>query len=174
MKKTTTFRITAMILFSLLSVTSSFAQDKPKEKKSPAATATGIIVGSTITVNYSQPSVRERKIWGDLVPYNKVWRTGANEATTFETTKDIKVEGVLLPAGKYALFTIPGENEWTIIFNKTASQWGAFKYKEKDDQLRVKVKAEKAPSFTEQLTFFVDKNKVFFRWENLEVGFNVK
>ncbi|MDB5273991.1 MAG: hypothetical protein JWO58_2358 [Chitinophagaceae bacterium] len=163
-----------MIIFSLLFVTPSFSQDKPKEKKSPAATVTGNIAGSTITINYSQPSVRERKIWGDLVPYNKVWRTGANEATTFETTKDIKVEGVLLPAGKYALFTIPGESEWTIIFNKTASQWGSFKYEEKDDQLRIKVKASKAPAFTEQLTFFVDKSKVFFRWENLEVGFGVK
>jgi hypothetical protein len=171
-KNTTIFHMTAMIVFSLLFIASSFAQDKPK--KSPAVTATGIISGSTITINYSQPSVRERKIWGDLVPYNKVWRTGANEATTFETTKDIKVEGVLLPAGKYALFTIPGESEWTIIFNKTASQWGSFKYEEKDDQLRIKVKASKAPAFTEQLTFFVDKSKVFFRWENLEVGFAVK
>ena len=163
--------MTAVIIFSLLFIDSSFAQDEPRE--SPAATATGIIAGSTITINYAQPSVKGRKIWGDLVPYNKVWRTGANEATTFETTKDIKVEGVLLPAGKYALFTIPSENGWTIIFNKTASQWGAFKYKEKDDQLRVKVKASKATAFAERLTFLVDKSKVLFRWENLDVGFAV-
>lgn len=160
------------VLFAFLFVFPSVAQDKPK--KSPAATASGVISGSTITINYSQPSVKERKIWGGLVPYNEVWRTGANEATTFETSKDIKVEGVLLPAGKYALFTIPGETEWTIIFNKTASQWGSFKYEAKEDQLRVKVKSTKAAAFTEQLTFYVEKSKVFFRWENLEVGVNLK
>ncbi|MDB5258006.1 MAG: hypothetical protein JWM14_2701 [Chitinophagaceae bacterium] len=169
---TTSIQIVTAIIFSFLFVFPAVAQDKPK--KSPAATVSGVIGSSTITIHYNQPSVKERKIWGGLVPYNEVWRTGANEATTFETTKDITVEGVVLPAGKYALFTIPGEQEWTIIFNKTASQWGAFKYDAKEDQLRVKVKSAKAPAFVEQLTFYVEKNKVFFRWENLEVGFSVK
>jgi len=148
-----------------------YAQDKPRV--SPSAKTTGTIVGSIVTVEYSQPSVKGRKIWGELVPYDKVWRTGANEATTFETSTEIKVDGQTLPAGKYSLFTIPSEKEWTVIFNKTAKQWGAFKYEEKEDQLRIKVKPSKAPTFVEQLTFFVEGNKVFFRWENVQVGFVV-
>jgi hypothetical protein len=149
-----------------------FAQEK-KERASPPAKVSATVAGSTITVNYGQPSVKGRKIWGDLVPYNKVWRTGANEATTFETSKDIKVEGILLPAGKYALFTIPGETEWTFIFNKTANQWGAYSYDEKQDQLRIKVKPQKTATLNEQLTFYIENNKVLFRWEYLEAGFKI-
>ena len=166
--------ISAFVLLSsalLLATLTTHAQDKPRV--SPPAKASGTIAGSAIAVNYSQPSVKGRKIWGELVPSNEVWRTGANEATTFETSKDIKVEGSLLPAGKYSLFTIPGENEWTVIFNKTWDQWGAYKYDKKADQLRVKVKAAKAPKLVEQLTFYIEGNKVFFRWENVEVGFDV-
>ena len=155
----------------LFTIISSHAQDKPRV--SPPAQIKGIAAGSDLTISYSQPSVKGRKIWGQLVPFNKVWRTGANEATTFETSKDIKVEGQSLPKGTYGLFTIPGETEWTIIFNKKADQWGAYEYDEKKDQLRVKVKPGKAPAFVETLTFFIEGNKVFFRWENLQVGFNV-
>ncbi len=104
----------------------------------------------------------------------KVWRTGANEATTFEVNKAVKVEGKELPAGKYALFTIAGDDEWTIIFNKTANQWGAFKYNESDDALRVKVKPSKAPQFAEKMTFNVDKNgTVTLLWGDKKVDFKV-
>src|SRR6185312_17306339 len=98
--RTRFFLMSAFALLTLVT-TSAIAQDK-KTRTSPPATATGTIAGSTITINYSQPSVKGRKIWGELVPYNQVWRTGANEATTFETSKAIKVEGAALPAGKYA------------------------------------------------------------------------
>ena len=90
-------------------------------------------------------------IWGDLVPYGKVWRTGANEATTFETDKDIMIKEQKLPAGKYALFTIPGETEWTWIFNSVWDQWGAYKYDESKDVLRVKSTPESSSVFHEQL-----------------------
>ncbi len=157
------------VLFSLV----SNAQDNKEKRPSPPAKVTGVVNGSTITIDYSKPSVKGRKIWGGLVPYKEVWRTGANEATTFETSKDIKVEGKVLPAGKYALFTIPTESSWTVIFNKTSKQWGAYDYKEKDDQLRITVNPTKSKQFTEQLTFFIEGNKIFFLWENLEVGFKV-
>ncbi len=162
----------ATIVFAMFLTTSLVAQEK-KERVSPPAKVSATVAGSTITVNYGQPSVKGRKIWGELVPYNKVWRTGANEATTFETTKDVKVEGVLLPAGKYALFTIPGESEWTFIFNKKADQWGAYSYDEKQDQLRIKVKPVKTTALNEQLTFYIESNKVLFRWEYLEAGFKI-
>lgn len=148
------------------------AQDK---KPSPAATATGKAGSANITINYSAPSVKGRKVWGELVPYGKVWRTGANEATTFDVDADVKIEGQSLAKGKYSLFTIPEENgDWTIIFNKTAKQWGSFSYKQEDDALRVKVKSAKSDSFNEALSLSVANSKVYIRWENLEVGFKVQ
>jgi Protein of unknown function (DUF2911) len=151
--------------------------DKPAEKAkpSPAASATGKSGDANIAISYAQPAVKGRKVWGDLVPFDKVWRTGANEATTIEFSKDVKVEGKALKAGKYALFTIPTEGgDWTIIFNKTAKQWGSYDYKEADDALRVKVKAGKAAAFAERLTFDVKDKNVSLAWENLSVGFKVE
>jgi cytoskeletal protein RodZ len=143
-------------------------------KPSPAATTTGKSGDATITLTYAQPAVKGRKVWGDLVPFDKVWRTGANDATTIEFSKDVKIEGQALKAGKYALFTIPTEGgEWTFIFNKTAKQWGSYSYKEADDALRVKVKSAKAAAFTERLTFEVKDKNVVFSWENLSAAFKV-
>jgi hypothetical protein len=165
------FQLTLLITATILTLTSS-AQEK---KASPAATATGKAGKANITINYSAPSVKGRKIWGELVPYGKVWRTGANDATTFDIDADVKVEGQALAKGKYSLFTIPEENgDWTIVFNKTAKQWGSFSYKQEDDVLRVKVKSSKSDSFNEALSISVDKSKVYIRWENLEVGFKVQ
>ncbi|HEY5968119.1 MAG TPA: DUF2911 domain-containing protein [Chitinophagaceae bacterium] len=144
---------------------------------SPAAKASETIEsGAVITINYSQPSVKGRTIGKDLEPMEgKVWRTGANKATVFEVSKDVKVEDKALPAGKYALFTIVNGDEWTIIFNKTADQWGAFNYKETDDALRVKVKGEKAKTFSEKMAFAVDKKgKVSLVWGDKQVEFKVK
>ena len=126
-------RFTFLMLALATAFSASIAQQKPA---SPPATATGKIGAATVTIVYSQPSARGRKIMGGLVPYGEVWRTGANEATTIEFDKPVKIEGKDLAAGKYALFTIPGENEWTIIINKDVKQWGAFKYKQEDDILR--------------------------------------
>ena len=91
---------------------SSNAQNKSRQ--SPPATAMNKVADVSIKVDYSQPSVKDRTIWGDLVPYEKVWRTGANEATTIEFSKDVSVDGKKISAGKYALFTIPGPNEWIV------------------------------------------------------------
>src|SRR5688572_20929448 len=108
--------ILAVLLFNSL----SYGQNKMASPRDSVKTHVG---EANIIVNYGSPSVKGRTIWGKLVPYDRVWRTGANEATTFTTDKALTVEGKELPAGKYSLFTIPGEKEWTIIFNKNAKQW---------------------------------------------------
>lgn len=151
------------------------AQDDKSKRPSPPAKVTETTSsGTVITIDYSQPSVKGREIGKDLAPYGKVWRTGANEATVFEVSKDVKVEGKALPAGKYGLYSIPGKDEWTLIFNKTWKQWGT-KYAEADDALRVNVKPGKAPAFTERLTFNVDKSgKVSLLWGNEKVDFTVQ
>lgn len=158
-----------------LSTSTALAQDAPAQRPSPASSTTQQLKKAKVSINYGSPSVKGRKIWGDLVPFGQVWRTGANEATTFEVDKDVKVQGQLLKAGKYALFTIPGENEWTIIFNKTAKQWGAYKYDQKEDALRVTAKPKKSAAFSEKMTFAISKKGVVsLNWENLQVDFKVK
>ena len=103
-----------------------------------------------------------------------MWRTGANEATVFETDKDVKVNGQTLPAGKYGLFSLSGTGEWTIIFNKTWKQWGAFTYKQADDVLRVKAKATQSATFTEKFTITIDKKgTVTLLWGSNQVSFMV-
>ncbi|SMB99215.1 conserved hypothetical protein [Hymenobacter roseosalivarius DSM 11622] len=156
----------------------AFAQAKMPEDKSkrpsPPATVSTTVGAAKITVDYSRPSMKGRKIFGALEPYGKVWRTGANEATTFEASQAVTINGQALPAGKYALFTIPGEQEWTIIFNKTAEQWGAYKYDEKQDALRVKVKPTKPAQPVEQFTIKADKaGTIMMTWENSQVAFKV-
>jgi hypothetical protein len=148
----------ALLAFSAIS---SHAQEKP----SPARTAEGSVGEAKITVNYSSPAVKGRVIWGDLVPMGQVWRAGANEATTFTTTKDIMVQGKKLPAGTYSFFIIPGESESTFIFNKVAKQWGAFDYNAKEDQLRVSVPSQQASNFEERLIYKIEANKLKISWE---------
>jgi Protein of unknown function (DUF2911) len=141
---------------------------------SPAATAKGTVKGANITINYSSPSVKGRKIWGDLVPYDKVWRAGANEATIFETDKDIKVEGKKLAKGKYSLYAIPGEKEWTIIFNSATGQWGINRdgtttQDPAKDVLRVMVHAKKSSGFQEKLVYTISAKGFDLIWENVDV-----
>lgn len=150
------------------------AQDNAT-RPSPPAQVSQKVGAATLNINYGQPSIKGRTVWGELVPYGKVWRTGANEATTFEIDKDVKIEGQTLTAGKYGFFTIPNEKEWTIIFNKVPNQWGAFKYDDKQDALRVNVKPKKSAAFNEKLLYTVSsKGTVGILWENLEVDFKVK
>lgn len=167
-----------LVLFILCVVAIVAVNAQGKEKpKSPLASSTATIPGgAVITINYSQPSVRGRTIGKDLEPLaGQVWRTGANKATVFEVSKNVTVEGKELPAGKYALFTLVNGNEWTIIFNKTWDQWGAFKYSKADDALRVNVKETKASSFAEALNISVAKTGIVtILWGNDKVSFIVK
>ncbi len=163
----------ALLTFGMAST--SMAQDKSK-RPSPPAEAKATIGDLTISISYGSPAVKGRKIWGSLEAYDKVWRTGANEATTIEVNKDVVINGETLPAGKYALFSIPKEKEdWVVIFNKDAKQWGAYNYSEAKDALRIKVKAEKTEQLTERLTFKVDETGIVtFAWEYLTFSFTVK
>jgi hypothetical protein len=165
------FKISLLILMSFFAISVANAQEKPK---SSAEKVTGTINGATIQINYGSPSVRGRKIWGELVPFGEVWRAGANEATTFETNKELLIEGSKLPAGTYSFFVIPNKDECTIIFNKEAKQWGAYKYKDKEDQLRIKVKPQVASSNTEKLVYSINSNTIVLSWDNWNIGFNVK
>lgn len=163
------FRLLPLMLL-LVSVTACAQNKKP----SPPASVEFKNGAATITINYGAPSVKGREIWGKLVPYGEVWRAGANDATTFETNKDILVEGKTLPAGKYAFFTIPGENEWILIFNKNAKQWGAYGYKQAEDALRVTVKPSVAASANEVLKYEGTSTGFSLLWEKLEVKVNIK
>jgi hypothetical protein len=159
------------LILALLTITFVNAQNKPA---SPPAVASGKINGANISINYSSPSVKGRIIWGELVPFNKVWRAGANEATTFETDKELTIEGKKLPAGKYSFFVLPNEKECVIIFNKVAKQWGAYKYNEAEDQLRVIVKQQITDSNTESLVYSINKNSIILSWEKWNIPFSVK
>ena len=146
---------------------------------SPAATATGTIGAANLTIKYSSPSVKGRAIWGGLVPYDKVWRAGANTATSIENDKDLKVEGKALPAGKYSIYAIPGEKEWTIIFNSQTGQWGVKSATESSldpakDVLRVTVKSKKSASMNERLVYTINDKGIVLSWENLDVPVSIK
>lgn len=175
MKKMTQSRFTALLFSAfVLFALSGNAQDDKLKRASPPAEVSGTVEGTDITINYSRPSVKGRTIFGELEPYGEVWRTGANEATTIEVSTDVEVEGQPLPAGKYALFTIPAEDDWTVVFNKVTDQWGAYDYDEAEDALRVEVTPEETEETTEQLTFEIgDDGEVTMMWANTAVSFGV-
>ncbi|MCY7311273.1 MAG: DUF2911 domain-containing protein [Bacteroidota bacterium] len=161
-------------LLTLITVGACGQSDKSKRPSPPAIVTETVSSGAIVTIDYSQPSLKGRKIGTELAPYGQVWRTGANEATVFEVSKDVKIEGQSLPAGKYGLYSIPGETEWTIIFNKTWKQWGT-QYKEADDALRVKVSPAKVDALNEKMTFVIDKSgKISLSWGDTVVAFMVK
>jgi hypothetical protein len=167
--------ISATILFSSFTANAQ-DEDKSKRPSPPAKTFGAIASGAVITIDFSQPSIKGRTIGKDLEPMKgQVWRAGANEATIFEVNKDVTVEGKTLPAGKYSFFTIDNGNDWTLIFNKTANQWGAYDYKQADDALRVNVSPAKSPTFFEKLAYNIDKSgEVSLNWGNMQVTFLVK
>lgn len=131
-----------------------------------------------VTLVYARPNVKGRKMFGGMEPMDKVWRTGANANTVITFTEAVKIEGQDLPAGEYSLFSIPSKNEWTIIFNKNAKQWGAYTYDQKDDALRVKVKPTATKELTETFTMqFANvtesKATLNLAWENTAVAVNL-
>lgn len=205
MKPAQTFsrRAVALALFLLVAAPVAFAQTtlrlpRPSQKASVMQT-----VGVTdVSITYSRPGVKSRKIWGDapagsaateatldnqntrpkdavIVPYGHVWRAGANEATVFKVTDDVLVNGQPLPAGSYSLHAVPGPSEWTIIFNKDDGQWGSFTYDAAKDALRVKTKPETTTDNQEYLSYTIEPEKentakIALRWERLRVPFTVE
>ena len=146
-------------------------------RPSPQASVTQKVGLTDVSITYSRPGVKGRTIWGDLVPYDEVWRTGANEATIITFSDDVTINGQALAKGTYSLHTLPGRDAWSVIFNNVAEQWGSYSYDAKNDALRVAVKP-RAGAFTEWMTFefpklAVDSAEVVLRWEKLEVPFTV-
>jgi hypothetical protein len=161
----------------LLAATAAFGQQVRTPRPSPKATLTQTVGITDVTINYSRPGVKGRKIWGDLVPYDKVWRTGANEATTIVFSDDVWINGQKLAKGSYSLHTIPTTGDWTIIFNSVADQWGSYSYDAAKDTLRVTAKPEPA-EHREWLTFEIpemttDTAKIVIRWDKVAVPFTV-
>ena len=136
-------------------------------------------VGDTkIAVVFHRPNTKGREVWGkEIVPYGEVWRTGANENTTFEISNDVKINGQILPKGKYGLHTIPNKDEWTIIFNKVNNEWGSFKYDRKQDALRVSVKPSKIETQETMAILFenvkANTSDVVIAWEKVRFPFTV-
>jgi hypothetical protein len=164
-----------LLLPLMLVALSLFAQDPKAQRPSPPGQATFSFAGDNkkITVDYSRPSMKGRKIMGELVPYDKVWRTGANDATLFTTEANLEFGGAKVPAGKYTLFTIPGKDTWTVIVNQETGQWGN-KYNEAKDLVRVKVKPAHLEQPVEQFTISLEhtgeKSGVMkLEWENTSV-----
>jgi len=152
-------RIAFPAVLAILFTTASFAQmGGGGSKPSPAASATcDLGGGKTIKTEYSSPRMKGRKIYGGLVPYGEVWRTGANEATTFVTSADVVVGGKPVTAGSYTLFTVPTADKWTLIINKKTGEWGIpYKY-EKDELARLDMKVSKLPAPVENFTIAYDK-----------------
>ncbi|MBC7588639.1 MAG: DUF2911 domain-containing protein [Chitinophagaceae bacterium] len=143
-------------------------------KRSIKSAAIGNIAPASIKINYHSPGVRGRTIWGGLVPYGEVWVTGAHNATNIEIDKDFKVNGVAIPKGKYAFFTIPGKNEWTIIINKNWNQHLADDYQQTEDLIRIKVQPIRQPANSERLQFFIsdkgnNNGSISMLWENIKI-----
>jgi hypothetical protein len=150
-------RIALLTVSTILFTTAALAQGGGKP--SPAAsTSCDLGGGKTVKTDYSSPRMKGRKIFGDLVPFGEVWRTGANEATTFVASADVNVGGKTVPAGSYTIFTVPTADKWTLIVNKKTGEWGIpYKY-ESDELARVDMKVSKLPSPVENFTIAYDKS----------------
>lgn len=200
LKRNAVFVFATLFVFSCVSAAmAQVVVPRPSQK----ASVTQTIGVTDVKITYSRPGVKGRKIWGDplpgqaatqgeatldnqnvrpkeavIVPYGHVWRTGANEATMFEITDDVLINGQKLPAGSYSLHTIPTKTEWTIVFNGTANQWGSFNYDPAKDTLRVKAKPEWKTDNQEWLEYSFDpvtenSAQVNIRWEKINVPFTV-
>lgn len=165
------------ILIMLTAVVVSNAQDLPGLDKSPMDMSVLRVDRNTpplVKVYYSRPAKKGRKIFGELVPYNKVWRTGANEATEITFYQDTQFGGKKVKAGTYALYTIPGEKKWTIILNETLNQWGAYNYDEKKDVIRVEASATKTDKEVESFTITFGTDEMIMAWDDTLVSVPVK
>ncbi|WP_394992104.1 DUF2911 domain-containing protein [Emticicia sp.] len=166
-----------ILIFTFISI-QGFAQINTPAA-SPSAMLTQTLGLTKITVDYSRPSVKGRKIFGDLVPYAKIWRTGANKITSVKFDDDVLVNGAILKRGSYGLYTIPGKSDWMIIFNSDDKQWGSYGYDIKKDIIRFNVQPIQPQEFTEQMTIdFVEFTPtsafLSIKWESTEVRFKIE
>lgn len=169
--------VSLIMLIAVIGMAQQPPQDKSK-RPSPPATAEVTLKNKKITIDYSRPSLKGRKVGQELAPYGQVWRTGANEATALNTEIDLTIGGAKVPAGKYTLYTLPSEGTWKLIINKQTGQWGT-KYDEGQDLARVDMKKTALPQSVEQFTISFDKKNentanLNLDWENTRVSVEVK
>jgi hypothetical protein len=166
------------LLFIIVATSTSFAQISTPAA-SPSTTLSQTLGLTKITLDYSRPSVKDRKKFGDLVPYGKVWRTGANKITSIKFDDEVYVHGAVMKAGSYGIYTIPGKNEWTIIFNRDDKQWGSYAYDINKDVIRFNVQPMQPKEFTEQMNidlveFMPTSAYDSIKWERTEVRFKIE
>lgn len=169
--------VSIVLAMAALAIAQQPPQDKSK-RPSPPATAEVTLKGKKVIIDYSRPSLKGRKVGQELAPYGKVWRTGANEATTLTTETDLNIGGVKVPAGKYTLYSLPSEGTWKLIINKQTGQWGT-QYDQSQDLARVDMKKSPLPQTVEQFTISFDKKgeniaDLNLDWENTRVSVPVK
>ena len=169
--------VSLVMLIAVLGMAQQPSQDKSK-RPSPPGTAEVTLKNKEITIDYSRPSLKGRKVGQELAPYGKVWRTGANEATALNTAIDLNIGGAKVPAGKYTLYTLPSEGTWKLIINKQTGQWGT-QYDESEDLARVDMKKTALPQSVEQFTISFDKKdentaNLNLDWENTRVSVKIK
>jgi len=189
MKRSIVLGLVVVVAIGLVVSDTAFAQEKKVRASLKASVSQTLGVDTEITIDFSRPGVKGRKIWGELVPYgmnpgNKYseekpfpWRAGANEKTTIAVSGDVTVDGKPLPAGKYSIHMIPSEKDWIVIFNKVSEGWGSYDYDEAEDALRLTVTPVKAP-FEEWMRFGFDdlagtSAVAFLQWEKLKVPFTI-
>lgn len=144
------------------------------ERMSKNGKVEGTLHGVAVTIEYGRPKAKGREIWGALVPYGKVWRTGADEATTITFDKSVSVAGAPVDAGTYALFTIPGEATWTVVLNKVAEQWGSYNHDPEQDVAQGEVRPRASEEHVEELTFTLEDGAVVLHWAKLQVPIEIR
>ena len=167
-------KASAVLFILTVCISMSAQQNKGKRPSPPEQAQCKFSDGKTITVDYSSPRVKGRKIFGELVPYGEVWRTGANEATTFVTTANLSTEGKDVPAGNYTIFTVPAQDKWTLIINKHTGEWGIpYKY-ESEELARVPMSVAKTSGPIENFTIAFDQGggscTMKISWESTEAS----
>ncbi len=157
------------MLLTTTIVANIVAQSDKSQRKSPPVQVKQEIDNVMITIDYSSPRANGRELFGGLVPYNEVWRTGANEATTITVSQDVRINNQELKVGTYALFSIPGAQEWTIIFNSVSDQWGAYDYDASKDALKVITTVESKDDYTNEFSIDFNDGGFVISWGNVEV-----
>ncbi|WP_138431769.1 DUF2911 domain-containing protein [Fodinibius saliphilus] len=176
--KKTTIKISLVLLLGLVFTSETWAQERSNQepRTSPNATVSQTIGTTDITITYGRPAVNDREIFGELVPYGEVWRTGANESTAIVISNDVTINGHELEAGTYSLYTVPNKDKWTIIINSKLS-WGT-QYDKDKDILRFEVEPREADSRERMMFYFEEvtneKATVVLHWENTKVPFTIK
>jgi len=170
-------RTTTSVLLAILFTTAAYAQMGGGKPSPPASATCDLGGGKTIKTDYSSPRMKGRKIYGGLVPFGQVWRTGANEATTFVTSADVEVGGKTVPAGSYTIFTVPTADKWTLIINKKTGEWGIpYKY-EGDELLRLDMNVSQLNAPVENFTIAYDKSAggctLRIDWETTRAAVNI-